>query len=185
MTERVDLGILFIAALLAAPAHAETVTVCYNYGCETQAEVRFEDAELAGLRQLLSVAPDADAERLVIARVIGKMYAIAGRQSPLWRDRGGNYPYDDNADGRMDCIDNAANTTRFLLLLESRSLLGFHSVEEPVRRGIFAAHWGARIRDRASAEEFIVDSWFFDKDGGPVAVFTFDLWRRGATANGH
>jgi hypothetical protein len=177
------LALLGVLTLTGLSAHAEELTICYNYGCYARAPVVYSDEQLEAMRQQLAAAGDAAAEREVIAVVIGRMYAIAGEQTPVWRDRGGNYA-DGGDNGRMDCIDHSTNTSAMLLLLQARGWLQFHEVLEPFMRTrfIFANHWSARIRERKTQQVYAVDSWFFD-NGQPAAVLPFDDWLAGKTPN--
>jgi len=177
------LALLGVLALTGLSAHAEELTLCYNYGCYARAPVVYSEVQLDALRRQLAAAGDAAAERGAISVVIGRMYAIAGEQTPVWRDRGGNYA-DGGENGKMDCIDHSTNTSAFLSLLQARGWLRFHVVLEPFRRTryFFADHWAARIRERETQKVFIVDSWFFD-NGQPAAVLPFDEWLAGGTPN--
>jgi len=174
-----------LGALVATgAARADQVTICYNYGCYARAQVNYSEAQLATLQQLLAAAGDAAAERKAISIVIGRMYAIAGEQTPVWRDKGGNFA-DGGEDGQMDCIDHSANTNTFLGLLQSHGWLRFHEVLEPIRRVLYfvAVHWAARIRDQGTQQAYAVDSWYFD-NGHPAAVFPVHDWRSGKKPDG-
>ena len=179
-------GGLALLGALAAPglARADQVTICYNYGCYTKAQVAFGDQQLEALRLLLAAAGDAAAERAAISIVIGRMYAIAGEQTPVWRDKGRNYA-DGGENGQMDCIDHSTNTDTFLRLLQAHGWLRFHEVLEPLRRTRFivAVHWAARIRDRGTQQAYVVDSWYFD-NGHPAAVLTVEDWLAGKRPDG-
>jgi hypothetical protein len=177
-------AVLALSPWTACAAGADEVTICYNYGCYARARVGFSEAQLADLRQLFAPAGDAAAERAVISLAIGRMYAIAGEQTPVWRDKGHNYA-DGGVDGQMDCIDHSANTSAFLQLLQARAWLRYHEVLEPVRRVRFlvAEHWAARIRERETQQAYVVDSWYFDI-GRPAAVLTVEEWRAGKTLDG-
>ena len=174
-------GLALLAALVlpGAAARADEVTICYNYGCYAKAQVDYSEAQLGALHQSLAAAADAEAERGAIAAVIGRMYAIAGEQTPVWRDKGGNYA-DAGENGKMDCIDHATNTSAFLKLLEARGWLRFHEVLEPLmrRRYFFAEHWAARMRERDTQKVYIVDSWLFD-NGHPASIFALGDWLAG------
>jgi hypothetical protein len=179
------IGLAFLEALaVSALAHADQVTICYNYGCYAKAPVDYGGEQLDYLRQLLAAAGDARAEREAISIAIGRMYAIAGEQTPVWRDKGANYA-DGGENGQMDCIDHATNTDAFLRLIEARGWLRFHEVLEPLRRTRFivAVHWAARIRDRGTREAYVVDSWYFD-NGHPAAVFAVEDWLAGKRPDG-
>jgi len=170
---------LALLGALACLAHAEEVTICYNYGCSAKAQVSYSEAQLAPLQQLFAEASDAAAERAAISLAIGRMYAIAGEQTPVWRDKGGNYA-DGGADGRMDCIDHSTDTDKFLRLLRARGWIRFHEVDGRIRRTLFvvAVHWGARIRELETQQVYVVDSWYFD-NGHPAAIVPLGEWLGG------
>jgi hypothetical protein len=183
---RICAGGLALLGALAAPGlvRADQVTICYNYGCYATAPVDYSEEQLVSLRQLLAAAGDAAAEREAISVAIGRMYAIAGEQTPVWRDKGGNYA-DGGENGQMDCIDHSTNTDTFLRLLLARGWLRFHEVLQPLRRTRFfvAVHWAARIRDRGTREAYVVDSWYFD-NGHPAAVLAVEAWLAGKNPDG-
>lgn len=174
-------ALLGALALCSPCAQAEQVTLCYNYSCSARAPVAYSEGQLAPLRQQLAAAGDAAAERDAISIVVGRMYAIAGEQTPVWRDKGGNYA-DGGENGKMDCIDHSTNTSAFLRLLAARGWLRFHEVLEPLmrRRFIFAEHRAARVRERETQRIYIVDSWLFD-NGRPAAVMPVADWLAGKT----
>ena len=185
MSRRGSAAVILLCALAVhgLRAHAEEVTICYNYGCNARAPVNYSEKNLESLHSLLAAAADAKAERAAIALVIGRMYAIAGQQTPVWRDKGGNYA-DGGENGKMDCIDHSTNTTAFLRLLQAHGWLRYHEVLDRImrRRYLFADHWAARIRERKTQKIYIVDSWYFD-NGRPAAIFTLDDWLAGETPN--
>ena len=181
-------GAVLLCCALAVGA-VERVSVCFNYGCLSQAEVEFSDAQLSNLRQLFEHSRSPDAERAAIAEAVGRLLGWAGQQSPIAADRGGNFA-DDAVYGRMDCIDHSTTTTRLLHLLESRGWLRFHKVLEPVLRLRFVLfqHYSAQIAEIAPADadkisdRFVVDSWFFD-NGQPAVVMLLAIWMAGETPN--
>ncbi|CAM5483821.1 hypothetical protein [Thauera sp.] len=112
------------------------VMVCHNYGCAKQAAVRVDTSTLWWIDDVLQASADAAAEREALSRVLAQLYRLAARQSPVGNDRAGNF-LDDGVEGRMDCIDHATTSTRWLALLEARGMLRFHRVLEPARRTRF------------------------------------------------
>jgi hypothetical protein len=175
---------LFLALFAAFAARADEVTICYNYNCHARARVSYSEAQLAPLQQQFAAAGDAAAERKAISTAIGRLYAIAGEQTPIWRDRGGNYA-DNGENGQMDCIDHSTNTDIFLGLLELHGWLRFHEVLAPIRRVryLVSEHWAASVRDRKTRQLYAVDSWYFD-NGRPALVLTVEDWRSGNTPDG-
>ncbi len=180
------------ALLLALPLPARAlvgearVNICYNYGCQRQAEVDLEGAALRAVERRLRDAEDGAAERAALARSIGRLYLLAGRQTPVASDRAGNY-LDQGIEGRMDCIDHSTSTTRLLQLLEARGWLRFHRVLEPVRRTRFIfQHFSASIEELPVADgqpaRYVVDSWFVD-NGEPAVVMPLVEWLNGGGPN--
>ncbi len=174
---------LVVATLAASLARAEEVKVCFNYGCKDAAVVRFEPADLGEVKRLFVDVASPQAEREAIARAMGTLYFHAALQTPTWRDRGGNVD-DDEAEGRMDCIDHSLNTTAYLALLERNGWLRFHAVVDRVQRGRFlSVHWGAQLSDQAGPERWVVDTWFLDP-GMPATIYPLDEWLDGARPPG-
>ena len=129
-----------------------TVSICYNYGCVREEEVRFRAATLTRLVARFADAQTAEEERAVLGEALGRLYRVAAIQTPIAADRGGNL-LDDGANGRMDCIDHSTSSTRLLRLLEARGALRFHRVLEPVRRTRFIfQHFSAAIEELSCAE---------------------------------
>ena len=128
------------------------VSICYNYGCVREEEVRFRAATLTRLVARFADAQTAEEERAVLGEALGRLYRVAAIQTPIAADRGGNL-LDDGANGRMDCIDHSTSSTRLLRLLEARGALRFHRVLEPVRRTRFIfQHFSAAIEELSCAE---------------------------------
>lgn len=142
---------LCLAALIGAiaPAWAATqVDVCFNYGCQSQATVAFDEALLQAAAAELAQAQDAAQERARLATVIGWLYRAAGTQSAIGADRKGNRA-DEGVFGKMDCIDHSTTTTRLLDMLQARGLLHFHRVVPKARRTSFVLfqHFSAVVEE--------------------------------------
>lgn len=176
--------------LVALPATAAVdVSVCFNYGCLSEARVRLPERLLSSIGGDLAGAVDARSERERVARAVGRMYREAGRQSPIAADRAGDYD-DDGAYGKMDCIDHAVSTTRLLQVLEARGLLHFHRVGPQVRRTRFLIfqHFSAMLEEIGAEpageapRRYVVDSWFVEQ-GEPAVVLPLDAWLDGEGPN--
>jgi hypothetical protein len=173
------LAVLFAATATSA---AEEVKVCFNYGCSSQAMARFEPQVMGEVKRLFVGVASPEAERAAVARAMGTLYLHAALQTPTWRDRGGNLD-DEEAEGRMDCIDHSLNTTAYLALLERSGWLRFHAVSERVQRGrMFTVHWGAQLSEPGGAR-WIVDTWFLDP-GADATIYPLDQWLAGARPPG-
>lgn len=189
--------ILTLLLLLASGVASadESIKVCYNYGCNQQATVRFSERQLRTLAKKLRSPPSAAEERKALADAIGQMYYWAGQQSPVYADKGGN-AFDDEANGAMDCIDHSTTTTRFLKVLERRGLLKYHVVTDIARRSRFFLfdHFSAVVQEfhrpipasmvdgdaeRENTHQYVIDSWFVN-NGEPAIVLPVESWLDGA-----
>lgn len=170
-----------IAMAMSLGAPAVEMEVCYDYGCHRQSRVVFSDDDLAALRAMVGTAVDAAAERVLVAQAVGRMYALAALQSPIWRDRARNRMDERHLDGAMDCIDHSTNTDRFLHLLEDAGALRFHAAGGRRHRYaflVFGEHWTATLVEIASQARFAVDTWFFEP-GEAALVIALERWQAG------
>ena len=165
------------------------VSICYNYGCVREEEVRFRAATLTRLVARFAVAQTAEEERAVLGEALGRLYRVAAIQTPIAADRGGNYA-DNGVSGMMDCIDHSTTTTRLLRMMEKRGLLRYHRVLDRVlrKRFLIFEHYSAQIEalfpeaEGVAAERFAVDSWFYD-NGHPAAIIPLARWLAGESPN--
>jgi len=176
--------IFFLLALTGSTASAYEVTICYNYSCAVEAQVHINGTELAELNQLFANVRFAASERESIRLAMGYMGVIAGAQTPIFRDKGGN-DNEEDVEGRMDCIDHSRTTTAYLRFIEARGWLQFHRVLEPIHRAplLLNDHWSARIEDTTTGEQFAVDTWFLD-NGEPALIYPIREWLKGASPHG-
>lgn len=172
------LALVLIAATF--PALGENINLCFNYECRSNLALELDNSELRRAARLFVDVGDAAAEREAIRHAVAALAGIAASRSPIANDKGGNIA-DEGVDGRMDCIDHSRTTTEYLQLLERRHWLRFHRVLAPVVRAplLLNVHWAARIEDKQSGEQFVVDTWF-KPNGFPAALFALESWRKGA-----
>jgi len=173
-----------LMALFAAPAAAYEVAICYNYGCAVQTIVKIDTDDTLQLSLLFADADSAPEERESIRYAMGYMNRIAGKQTPVFNDKGGN-DNEEGVNGRMDCIDHSRSTTAYLRFIEARGWLQFHRVLEPVHRAplLVNDHWSARIEEINSGEQYAVDTWFLD-NGEPATIYPVREWLAGAAPHG-
>ena len=69
--------------------------------------------------------------------------------------------------GQLDCVDEATNTTTYMLWMQLHGFLKYHSVAVPQWRGFPVAHWFAVIRSDQEVE-YIVESDFNRTGQEPV-----------------
>lgn len=141
----------------------QRIPVCYNFGCTVQQVVRITPEEWNEVANWFTPqAENAAQERKQIQHAVGWLEVVAGRYTPIHRDKGQN-KISDTFEGQMDCIDESTNTTVFLHLLQNYGLLRFHRVvDRAYRRTLWDQHWAGQIEELDSGHRWVVDSWFQD-----------------------
>ena len=170
----------FLLSNGGVPPENGVITICHAYGCERLTRVRLDHADLAMIKRLMapgSASPQAEREAvaLVIAAMENKVGALTGTSAD--RD------YRDLLSGgdptQMDCIDEAANSTSYLLLLDELGLLRHHDIAYPVSKGFLIdfvyPHNAAVLVEKRTGERYAVDSWVF-KNGEPPIVVPLETW---------
>lgn len=163
------------------PPRNNTVYVCHAYGCRKQTPFRFIDEDIAALKTLMTKTRKADTpqeERRAIAYAVGWMERRTGEVIGTKADRPG---MDFAASGdptQQDCVDEATNTTSYLLILERNGLLKHHVVGTPfskenLLRGVAGwPHWTAVIKEHVGGQKWAVDSWIYANGENPAIVET-------------
>lgn len=156
-----------------------TVFVCSGYGCQTQSPLRFGPEQVKTLAEIMRKTKQADTpaeERRAVAYAVGWMEAYAGEKVGTKDDRPG-MDYDGSGDpGQLDCVDEATNTTSYLTILQSNSLLKHHTVGRPFSRGNILLgvsnwpHWTGVLWETGSKQKWAVDSWIGPNGENPAVV---------------
>jgi hypothetical protein len=156
-----------------------TVYVCHAYGCRMQTAFRFTDTDIGQIKTLMIKTRKADTpyeERRAVAYAIGWMEKRTGDVIGTSADRPG---MDFSASGdptQQDCVDEATNTTSYLLILERNGLLKHHTVGTPfskenLLRGVAGwPHWTAVLKENANGQKWAVDSWIYANGENPAIV---------------
>ncbi len=151
---------------VAIPSHVTfgAIPVCFDFGCRNRVTVNLPVSEwdsVAGWFREPAATPEE--ERNQIRQAIGWMEVLIGRYTPTHRDLAADELNEEGLreSGQLDCIDESVNTTTYLKLFESSGFLQHHVViEEAYRRAIFDQHWAGQIREVATGNRYVVDSWF-------------------------
>ena len=162
------------------PPRNNTVYVCHAYGCRLQTPFRFTDADIAALKTLMQKTRNKvdtpHEERRAVAYAIGWMERRTGDVIGTSADRPG---MDFSASGdptQQDCVDEATNTTSYLLILERNGLLKHHTVGTPfskenLLRGVAGwPHWTAVLEENSNGQKWAVDSWIYANGENPAIV---------------
>jgi len=147
----------------AKPPKGDTVTVCHAYGCKEQTPFTFspEDVQEMGLLMAGVKRDDSPAEeRRAIAYAIGWMERRVAPSVGTATDRPGMQYAGSGIKSQQDCVDEATNTTSYLLVLQRHGLIKHHSVERPFAKDSLRkwTHWAALIKEKPSGSLFAIDS---------------------------
>lgn len=164
-----------------APSPKNRVNVCHAYGCKQQTAFTFKAPDIAEIRAIIKKNTKADTpaeERRGIAYAIGWIEQRVGKQIGTSADRAG---MDFGASGdptQQDCVDEATNTTSYLVVLAQNGFIKHHTVgtpfaKEDLTRGVAGwTHWTAVLKENKSGQKFAVDSWIYANGENPAIVET-------------
>jgi hypothetical protein len=165
----------------AEPPRGDTVSVCHAYGCKMQTKVRLSARDIDAIRDLMtSIRRDDTAaeERRAIAYAVAWIERAVGDRIGTSTDRAG-MEYGGSGDPtQQDCVDEATNTTAYLLVLQSNGLLTHHTVGTPLAkdalwRGVEGwPHFTAVLKETATGQHWAVDSWIYANGENPAVVET-------------
>ena len=163
---RCQCWILLCLLLLGSNLYADTVSVCYYYGCRKTAQINVN-------------VENPESERAALKKAVWYLYQVAGQQSPIYQDKRGNYK-DRTAEGKMDCVDHSETDTAFLKYLNQIGLIEHHTILKPYYRlrRIVDLHYTSRIVEKETGKQWVIDSWFYDFGAEPV-VLTAEEWKNG------
>jgi len=147
------------------PDGAVTLRICFNWSCARRQTMTFTPKDMAIVkRHIARCLGTALHDRLQHVRIgIWQMELLAQKYQPLLANDLAINDREAGVAGRMDCVDNASNTTTYLYILRDIRELAGWTVSSPKVRSLFdltAVHWTAVIIDTNSGLPWSVDSWF-------------------------
>lgn len=155
------------------------VSVCHAYGCQKTTRVVFSEKDVGEIRKIMRRTKKADTpyeERRAVAYAIGWMERRVGEQIGTSADRPGMDFHASGDPTQQDCVDEATNTTSYLLFLHKRGLIKKHTVEIPISKGrIWRGvknwpHWTAILKEEETGQRYAVDSWIYENGENPAVV---------------
>jgi hypothetical protein len=163
------------------PPAGDKVYVCHGYMCRIVTGVRFSAAEIATIAGALRTGADGGAaERAAISNGVQIFEKIVGARIGTASDRP-KMQFGRGTSDQMDCIDEATNTSSFLMFLAEHGYLNHHRVEEPTARGFFVdlryPHATAVLTDLATGEKWAIDSWP-RANAEPPVIQRLSEWKR-------
>jgi hypothetical protein len=166
---------------VAPPTQFNKVEVCHAYTCKQKSPYYFRKPDIAELAALMRKVKRADTpyeERRAMAYAIGRIERDVGKKLGL-KDNPGMSFRSSGDSSQQDCVDEATNTTSYLLILESNGLLKHHTVQTPIAKGNlikgmlkgkpveYWPHWAAVLLEKKTGQRYAVDSWPFKMGENP------------------
>jgi len=161
------------------PPRGNTVTICHAYGCQEQSKFRFTSADIAKIRNIIRTTKKADTpheERRGVAYAIAWMEKRVGKALGTDKDRPGMEFAGSGDPTQQDCVDEATNSTSFLLVMQHNDLLKHHRVGRPFSKGNilqgiqYWPHWAAILIENDTGQRYAVDSWIYENGVNPAIV---------------
>ncbi|KFG67473.1 hypothetical protein JH26_22835 [Microvirga sp. BSC39] len=158
------------------------IIACHGYGCTRRLALSVDGGLLSRASGMLRSAQGSPtAERQALAEVIRSYTAYLAASLGGKPDVPGSPAQMSGVHGQMDCLDETANTTSLLLVLQEHGLLAHHVVEHPESRGFFLdgryPHFTAVITEKRSGAGWAVDPWK-KAPGQRPEILPLDQWRQ-------
>ncbi len=146
----------------AKPPKGDIVSVCHAYGCKAQTEFTFTPSDIAEISGLMARVRRDDSpaeERRALAYAIGWMERRVAPTVGTANDRPSMDFIGSGDKSQQDCVDEATNTTSYLLVLARHGLVQQHLVERPFAKDSVVnwTHWAAIVKERRSGERFAIN----------------------------
>jgi hypothetical protein len=176
-----------------APPQGNKVTVCHAYSCKQQTTYAFSREDIAEIAAVMKKVKRSDTpfeERRAAAYAIGHIEGKVGAKIGI-EDRAGMQFTAANNPTQQDCVDEATNTTSYLLVLQTNGLLKHHTVEgtmykQNLARGLatlnpvkYWPHFAAVLKEKGSGQRYAVDSWSGPNGENPAVVKVEDWYIKG------
>ena len=163
------------------PDGSVELRLCFNSSCARTEMLTFSATDMEKVKDQLAFCPGQNLyDRLQRVRIaVWQMEVLAQKYEPLLANDREVNDREYGVNGRMDCVDNASNTTNYLAILTHLGQLPSWQVEAPdVRKPLDfnAVHWTAVLEDEVSGEQWAVDSWFRPNGHLPF-VLPLDHWK--------
>jgi hypothetical protein len=174
----------------ANPPEGNRVTVCHAYTCKEQTPYTFNKAQIAEIKALMKKIKRSDTpfeERRAVAYAISYMEVKVGKKLGI-KDVAGMQFTASGDPSQQDCVDEATNTTSYLLVLQSNGLLKHHTVsgtmsKENLAKGFatlnpvkYWPHWTAVLTEKETGQKYAIDSWLFPNGENPAVVKVEDWY---------
>ena len=174
----------------ATPPEGNKVVVCHAYSCKMQTPYTFSQQDLAEIAAIMKKVKRDDTsfeERRAISYAIAAMETTVGNKLGI-KDRPGMQWGAAGKPSQQDCVDEATNTTSYLLVLQANGLIKQHTVERTMSKdklvkGMLTLrpvkywpHFAAVLQEKATGQKWAVDSWLLANGENPAVVKVEDWY---------
>jgi len=174
----------------ATPPEGNRVTVCHGYSCKLQTPYNFSQDDIAEIAAIMKKVKRSDTqyeERRAVAYAIAAMETKVGDKLGI-KDRPGMQWAAAGRPSQQDCVDEATNTTSYLLVLQANGLIKHHTVERTMSKdklvkGILTLrpvkywpHFAAILQEKETGQKWAVDSWIGPNGENPAVVKVEDWY---------
>jgi hypothetical protein len=178
------------AEFSVTPPKGDVVEVCHAYTCAMKSTFYFHDKDIREIAALMKKTKHADTpfeERRAVAYAIADIEKRVGKKLGI-TDRAGMEFAGSGDPTQEDCVDEATNTTSYLLVLQSHGLLKYHTVQIPFSKGDllkatlqgdpvkYWPHWTAVLAETKTGQRYAVDSWIYANGENPAVVKVEDWY---------
>jgi len=169
-TREMEIYYLDITEGRGKPPRKNTAYICHAHGCQQSSRYRFSRNDLHALQGIMSVAKTPADERANIRRAIAWAERQVCKSTGTCGDKAGSGWQWSGVSGQLDCVDETTNVISYLSIMRDNNLLRYHSIMSPVWKGFPLAHWGARILDKTTKKQWVVDSYWLANGELPQMV---------------
>ena len=154
---------------------------CYGYGCTKKIRLGFSDYEWQQITKIFKVpSKNAKEEREKIGKTIALMEQYTGELANTKSDLA-KAPIRRQSYQELDCIDETINTTKYLNFLADANFLKFHTVGQPVYKGLVLngvyPHNSASVVENDSGDVYAIDSYIYANGLAPD-IRDINHWRK-------
>lgn len=174
----------YFAHMRVSPPKEKKLSVCHGYGCKYRTKVTFSSSDIDDISSVLKPKTKEDsaaAERKRIANAVALIERKVGKVVGSDKDKGQLQLKMAGKPGQQDCVDEATNTTSYLIMMQQEGLLKHHKVKKPSGRGFFLdgrwQHFSAVVEDKNNQTDWVIDSWPRDNGKLPV-VLPLKTWMK-------
>ena len=154
-----------------------TVTVCSAYGCKTAHKFTFDVRMMEAVNSFFLNVKTPEQERKALALSLAFIETIVGNKTGTSTDRPSIDASGNGDPSQLDCVDEALNTTSYLIVMHQSKIIKFHTVNYPDWKGGLTkwTHYSATIVDETTKVKWAIDAGV-GRNGAQPLIIEFSRW---------